>query len=193
MAKTLPPGVRNSALRTQANPDIKDEVFIEKYGVETGGEYTRLQIKVAPSGGTPLHYHNSYIEHFFARDGDLGIVLGEETRVLKPGEGAVIPMGTNHRFFNANTDRDIEFTVELRPAHEGFEKALHIMYGLARDGEGDVQGMPKSIVAQSLMADMGDMSLPGWMMAVGRPVFKAIAAYGRWMGEEERLLRKYWY
>lgn len=193
MGKSLPPGVRNSALRTQTNPSIKDEVFFEKYGAETGGEYTRLQIKVAPGGGTPLHYHNSYAEHFFPRNGNLSIVLGEETKVLEPGDETTVPIGTKHRFFNANTDRSIDFTVELRPAHQGFEKALHIIYGLARDGEADLEGMPKSLVVQCLMAEMGDMSVPGWMMTIGRPVLKSIAAYGRWIGEEERLLKKYWY
>ncbi|KAK4692113.1 hypothetical protein P7C71_g5026, partial [Lecanoromycetidae sp. Uapishka_2] len=190
MSKSLPPGVRDSALRTQTNPIIKDEVFIEKYSAETGGEFTRLQIKVAPGGGTPLHYHNSYAEHFSPKVGDLSIVLGEDTKVFKPGETAEVPVGTKHRFFNANSDKDVEYMVELRPAHEGFEKALHIMYGLARDGEVGPDALPKSFVVQCLMAEMGDMSPPGWTV---KPLLKAVAAYARWMGEEERLLKKYWY
>ncbi len=191
--KPLPPGVRNSALRTQTNPIIKDEVYIEKYGAETGGAYARFCVKVAPGGGVPLHYHHSYAEHFLAQAGDLSIVVGEEIKILQPGEQASVPIGTKHRFFNASTDTDVEFVAELRPAHEGFEKSLHIIYGLARDGEVGLDGMPKGLVAQCLVADMGDMSLVGWTMSMARPVLKAIAAYGRWTGEEERLLRKYWY
>lgn len=193
MEKTLPPGVRDFALRTQSNPILKDEVFFEKYGAENGGEYTRIRVKVAPGGGTPLHYHNTYAEYFLAQDGDLSLILGEETKVLKSGEKAKVPIGTKHRFFNANTDRDVKFVTELRPAHEGFERTLHIIYGLARDGEVGPDGMPKSLVVAALLGEMSDMSIPGWTMTIGRPVMKALAAYGRWTGEEDRLLKKYWY
>ena len=191
--KASPPGVRDPNLRTLINPGIKDEVIVEKYSVETNGEYSRLRIKVAPGGGTPLHFHNSYAEHFLAQEGQLSLILGEETKTLRPGEKAVVPIGTKHRFFNDNTDRDVGFVVELRPGHEGFEKALHVMYGLASDGEATPEGMPRSVVVGCLMAEMGDMGAPGFGMLMGRPVMRAIAAYGRWMGEEERLLRKYWF
>ncbi|MCJ1456933.1 hypothetical protein MMC28_007299 [Mycoblastus sanguinarius] len=185
--KTVPPGVRDPALRKQPNPILKDELYIEKYGAETDGVFARFLIKVAPGGGPPLHYHNSYAEHFYPQDGDLGIVVGGETKTLKPGQTAEVPIGTTHRFFNAYMDRDVTFSVEVRPANEGFEKSLHIMYGMARDG-----GMPKSMLHRCLLADLGDMSSPGLLTLMG-PVVKAVAAYARWIGEEERLLQKYWY
>lgn len=185
----LPPGMLNAQNRTITNPLLRDEVYFEKYSAETNGEYTKLNIKVSPGGGTPLHYHNTYNEIFHAITGNLGVVVDEETTELNPGESKIVPTGTKHRFFNPYSDRDITFTTEVRPAHEGFEKSLYIMYGLARDGHCDEKGLPKSMMHLCLMADMGDMSSPG---ALGKMIVKAFAAYGRWSGEEERLLQRYW-
>ena len=192
--EATPPGMRDDKLRTQTNPALKDEIFIEKYGAETDYVYSRFRVKVSPGGGTALHYHHTYDEKFIPQDGELGLVIGEQTKSLSPGETAHVPIGTQHRFFNASTDRDITFVAEVRPAHLGFEKALHIMYGLARDGLVTAEGLPKSMVHLCLIVVMGDTSFPGvLMMALGRPVIRAVAAYARWTGEEEKLLKRYWY
>jgi hypothetical protein len=42
------------------------------------------------------------------------------------------------------------------------------------------------------MANLGDMRWPG-MLAMANPLIQVVAAYARWSGEEERLLKKYWY
>jgi quercetin dioxygenase-like cupin family protein len=87
----LPPGMRDPARRTLANPLIKDLVIFEKYGAETGGEYTQVRVTVSPGGGTPLHYHTSYEEHMAPTKGTLGVVLGEESKLFEVGEMAVVP------------------------------------------------------------------------------------------------------
>ena len=186
----LPPGMLDAHNRTITNPSIKDQVIFEKYSAETGGEYTKLNIKVSPGGGTAIHYHNSYDETFHAITGDLGVVVGEDTFQLRPGETKTVPVGTKHRFFNPYSDRDVTFTTEVRPAHEGFERSLYILYGLARDGYCGEKGLPNSMMHLCLVADMGDMSAPG---AIGKIIVKAFAAYARWTGEEERLLQRYWF
>jgi hypothetical protein len=111
---------------------------------------------------------------------------------FNPGETAVILIGTKHRFFNASKDRTVEFVGKVLPAHEGFEKSVHIIYGLAGDGECDAQGLPKSFVHLCLMTDLGDMRWPG-MLGMANPLIQAVAAYARLSGEEEKLLKKYWY
>jgi hypothetical protein len=43
-------------------------------------------------------------------------------------------------------------------------------------------------------ADMSDMYFPGIIWRTLGSIFvKTVAAYGRWSGEEERLLKRYWY
>lgn len=74
------------------------------------------------------------------------MVPGDSTLKFKPAETAVVPIGTKHRFCNPSKDETVEFVGKVVPAHEGFEKSVHIIYGLAEDGECDAQGLPKSFV-----------------------------------------------
>lgn len=67
------------------------------------------------------------------------------------------------------------------------------MYGLANDGYCDEKGVQSNFVHLALIAELGDLKWPGVMSWVGNRVMRAVAAYGRWSGEEERLLKKYWY
>ncbi|KAH6680552.1 hypothetical protein B0J14DRAFT_557900 [Halenospora varia] len=183
----LPPGLRDPGRRNLTNPLIKDRITIEKYGHETNGEYTLITASVLPGGGTPLHYHNTYEEHLTPVKGTLGIVLGTETKMFKEGETAVVPKGTLHRFFN-DSEEEVVFSGKVIPAHEGFEKSIYIFYGMAEDAEArekgliDNKGLPTSVVTLCLLGDMGEM-----------PLIKTLAAYARWSGEEERLLKKYWH
>jgi len=188
-----PPGVRDESRRTLSNKIVKDLVFFEKYGAETNGEYTRVRVQVKPQGGTPMHYHRSYSEYFSPTQGILGVVVGSRTLNMTPGESAEVPMGTYHRFFNPSMTEDCSFVGEARPAHEGFERGLYIIYGLANDGLCNEVGMPKSLLHLCLITNMSDMFFPGWMGSIGLPFMKLIAAYGRWSGEEESLLKRYWY
>lgn len=60
-------------------------------------------------------------------------------------------MGTKHRFFNPAPASDpesnsIEFRARVVPAHENFEKAIDICYGLANDGLCDEKRLPRSFV-----------------------------------------------
>lgn len=190
--KSLPPGMRDPARRALSNAGVKDRINIEKYGAETDGEYSQIRVWAYPNGGTPIHQHTSYREELTAVTNTLGVLLGTSTLLFKPGETVVIPIGTKHRFFNPSGEETVEFIGRVVPAHEGFEKSVHIIYGLAEDGECDTQGLPKSFMQLCLMADLGDMRWPG-MMAMANPLIKAVAAYARWSGEEERLLKRYWY
>jgi mannose-6-phosphate isomerase-like protein (cupin superfamily) len=65
---------------------MQDQGIFEKYGAETNGEYTRCRVTVKPGGGVPLHYHAAFTETFWPVKGTLGIVLGNKTLHLKPGD-----------------------------------------------------------------------------------------------------------
>jgi quercetin dioxygenase-like cupin family protein len=86
-----------------------------------------IRCTVSPGGGTPLHYHGSYQEQLTAKEGILGVVLGEETKTFQPGETAIVEIGTKDRIFNPSADEDIEFVGKVVPVHEGFEQSIYIM------------------------------------------------------------------
>lgn len=127
------------------------------------------------------------------------MVVDSNTYTYTAGEMGVVPIGVKHRWFNATKPTDgngkgeMRFEGRIEPAHEGFEKSLHICYGLDADGESDEKGLPRSVVHLCIVGVMGDMKWPGWMAWVGGNwIMRAVAAYGRWTGEEERLVKRYW-
>lgn len=107
-----------------------------------------------------------------------------ETYRVKPGEW--------HRFFNPSKTDSIVFDAKVAPAHVGFEKLLHIFYGLVSDGYGTGEGFPKSLFHQLMLMDMGEVSYPGWSGWVSSSAAKVVGLVARWTGEEERLVRKYY-
>ena len=186
-----PPGVRGSS-RVINNPLFNDKVEFLKYSYETGGASCEVRITVGPSGGNPIHYHTLIAETFEPEIGKLGVHVGGKELVLSPGETATVPVLTNHRFYNPSDKEAITFIGKQYPGMESFEKGLHIVYGLARDGLTDKDGIPVSMVHLALFITMTNTCLPGvasWLM---NPLFALLAWYGRWTGEEQRLIKKYW-
>lgn len=140
-----------------------------------------------------LHYHTTYTETFSPTSGTLGLEVNGIITMLKTGEQVTVPIGVPHRFFNPSEDGDCKFTVEVRPGHEGFEKFLTITYSLANDGLCDAEGVPTDKPLMAMLMDLGDMRVAGAAGTLINPMMKGIAAYKRWMGEEEKMLKKYWY
>ena len=188
----LPPGMTDSSRRKIWNPLAKDWAIFEKYGRETGGEYTLLTVSVAPGGGNAAHWHGSYSETFTAEKGAVGIYSTSTGKmILSPGESVTVTPGVVHHFFNPG-DEEVEMKVELRPAREGFEKGLYVLYGLARDGESKKGGIPNSLVHSAVVSCMADMWPAGWGGAVLTLVLRILGVWGRVSGVEERLVRRYW-
>ena len=62
--------------------------------------YYLIEVEVAPGGGNTPHYHKTYDEHFEVLEGALEVLVGQETRILRPGQKAVAKKNVLHRFRN---------------------------------------------------------------------------------------------
>jgi quercetin dioxygenase-like cupin family protein len=144
------------------NPVQKDYVTFIKTHADTNGESTVVEVELADKGGVGLHYHKTYSESFECMDGEVQIVLGKTVHALKAGEKATAEPNINHLFRN-RSGKTAKFRVELKPASKGFEMALQIGYGLARDGQTDKKGFPKDRLALAWLFDISESNLPGWM------------------------------
>ena len=72
-------------------------------GAESGGAYFAMEAFAPPGGGPPLHVHRNEDETFYIVEGQIDIVLGEETVTAGPGDFVNVPRGTVHRFHNSGT------------------------------------------------------------------------------------------
>lgn len=65
---------------------------------DTAGAYSVCEILALPSGGAGLHRHETYHESVFVIEGHCEFQLGDEKRVLGPGDSAFLPPGLPHAF-----------------------------------------------------------------------------------------------
>ena len=164
------------------NPIFKDTVTFIRTAKESNGQVSELELTLLSGGHNPLHYHKCYSETFTAIEGEVGIGLGRmDKKILKPGNSCTFEPYNHHYFFNP-TDKKIKFKIEIKPGHEGFENSLRILYGLAKDGLTNKEGIPKSIQHNAIIACMSDMNLPGFFTLIF-PVLKRIAKKAKVSGE----------
>lgn len=183
------PGKPAGVGRRYYHPLQKDYATFLETSEESGGEHTLIEIEVAPGGGNEPHYHKTYKEHFEVIEGSLEVLVGRETRVLRPGERAVAGRNVLHRFRNP-TGSHTRFLVELRPGHAGFEKAIKAGYGLAADGLTGPTGVPKNIYHLAVLLDWSEMRVPG-LFTIAEPLFRLLAARARRKGIDADLEARY--
>lgn len=176
-------------MRKIYNPIQKDYVTFLKTSDETNGEYTLVEVELAPKGGVGLHYHKTYSEKFDCLEGELKVKEGSTTHTLLPSQTVTAVPMVNHRFYNTS-DRVCKFRVELRPASKGFEQSLQIGYGLARDGQTDKKGFPNDRLVLAWLFDISESNLPGWM-SVLEFILRRQAKKAKARGVDKILIEKY--
>jgi quercetin dioxygenase-like cupin family protein len=73
-------------------------------GEESGGAYFVMEALVPPGGGPPTHVHTREDETYYILEGQIEVLLGDETIVACPHDFVNIPRGTVHRFCNTGTE-----------------------------------------------------------------------------------------
>ncbi|MBZ0286753.1 MAG: cupin domain-containing protein, partial [Anaerolineae bacterium] len=159
------------------NPIQRDAATFLKTASETNGDYTLVEVELAPHGGNDLHYHTDFTEEFEVLEGQLNVHCGAKELVLKPGEKALVERFVNHRFYSTS-DEPARFLVTLRPGHAGFEKTIQIAYGLASDGKTTPDGTPKGPLTLGLIFQLSGTRLPGFFKVI-EPFFGVLASLAR--------------
>lgn len=175
--------------RTIINPVYKDTVTFIETAAESGGKHTHLELTLLPGGANPPHVHRAFTETFTAVEGQLGLQLKNEVKILSPGEAYTVKRNEVHNFFNPSTE-EIKFEVLFEPGHAGIENALRIAYGLAADGFTDKKGNPKNLAVAALLMEMSN-SYPTGFLSLITPLLSLLARRARKKGVERVLLEKY--
>jgi quercetin dioxygenase-like cupin family protein len=139
-------------------------------------------LRVAVGGRVAAaHTHPLATERFRVLSGRVGFIVGEEERVLGPGEQAEVPPGVVHDWWQIG-DTDAEVIVDMAPG-DRFTEMLLTIFGLVRDGRVNRHGLPRlmqlAVTAQEYRDAMVFTSPPAW---VQRLIFGALAPVGRALG-----------
>ncbi len=153
------------------NPHQGDAVTFLETSAETGGERSVNELEIAPGGRVTPHSHLGYSEHFRVLSGRVTVELDGVRRELEPGDEELVRPGALHAWSNTTGETAVA-RVELRPGQPGFELALRVVYGLARDGRVLANGMPRNVLHTALLLTWGAVYagiLAGRFVAGGDP------------------------
>ena len=89
-------------------------------GEETGGTFALVEHPISPRAlAAPMHSHRHEDEYTYVLEGEIGVQVGDEVRVARPGDLVFKPRGVPHAFWNAG-DTPARALEIISPA--GFER-----------------------------------------------------------------------
>lgn len=176
--------------QTITNPVTGERATFVETSVQTGGARTVGMLEIDRLGGVPGHFHDAHDERIDVVDGEIEVVVEGVTSRLRAGEHIVIPRGVVHSWRNPSSAEPLTFRGTMTPGHPGFETALTVMFGLARDGEVRRNGIPKRLSDIALLADW-NQGLPAGPLQWLKPLFAWAARRARASGRAAELLRRY--
>jgi quercetin dioxygenase-like cupin family protein len=116
----------NTQARMVLSPDEGETVWLRKLGIrfmiggeETQGNFALVEHPIGPRAlAAPMHTHEREDEYTYVLEGEIGVQIGEEVLVARPGDLVFKPRGVPHAFWNA-ADEPARALEIISPA--GFE------------------------------------------------------------------------
>jgi quercetin dioxygenase-like cupin family protein len=169
------------------NPVTGEVLIFHRTAQETRGESVLVETIVRPHGFVAAaHVHPFQTERFEILEGRLGFRIDGKEIEAGPGDVAVVPPGTPHRFWNAG-DEEARFQCEIRPALQ-FESLIETMFTLAAQGKTNRKGMPNPLhLAVIARAHFDTVRLPFPPVALQRAGLALGAPIGTLFGYQPAL------
>lgn len=144
--------------------------------------------------GNIAHLHLTFVEQSEVLEGTAGYELKGEERQARVGEHVEIPRGAAHcNLWNASA-ADMRFRTHIEVNPPNLRPLLYIqdsfetLYGLAREGKLDSNGLPKSILQYALLAQgfQPDTWVAGSPIPLQRVLMGTLATLARARGYRTR-------
>jgi quercetin dioxygenase-like cupin family protein len=127
------------------------------------------------------HLHPGIVERFTVLEGELTVKCDGKTSILQQGQTATIGPNVWHDWWNAG-NRDARVRVEVTPG-ERFSHMVETLFGLARLGHTNKQGLPDPLQLALIALEFSDvMVLRSPPPAMQKLLFGALAPIARWRG-----------
>lgn len=119
--------------------------------------------------GPPLHYHETFDEHFAVAEGTLHVRVEDDLRQIRPGETLLVPAGVPHQPFNPAPTRVVVVAADGSPSLPlTFAACLVQLYALMDGPE------PLSGLGLALQMSVIDPICDTQIAAVPGPVWKGM-------------------
>jgi quercetin dioxygenase-like cupin family protein len=168
---------------------IGERLIFRQTARDTNGELLAMEAVYRPhSSPPPEHYHPYQEECFQVLQGEIRAKIDDQERTYKPGDEFIIPPGIHHWMHNTSDDEGCVIW-QTRPALKT-ELFLETLWGLARDGKTNANGIPNilqvAVIAQDYVREFRLAQPPYGLQKV---LFAILAPLGRWMGYQARYER----
>ncbi len=149
--------------RIVLSPDEGERVHLGGLGVrfmiegaQSGGTFALVEHPIEPRAlAAPMHTHEREDEYTYVLEGEIGVQVGDEVRVARPGDLVFEPRGVPHAFWNAG-DTPARALEIISPA--GFERYFaEIAPLLPPAGPPDEQALGAVIARYGLEMDMSSI------------------------------------
>jgi quercetin dioxygenase-like cupin family protein len=149
------------------SPDGGETVWLRKLGIrfmvggeQTQGNFSLVEHPIEPRAlAAPMHTHKHEDEYTYVLEGEIGVQIGEEVIVARPGDLVFKPRGVPHAFWNA-TDTLARALEIVSPA--GFERyfaELAPLFPPANRGPLDAEAVDAVRAKYGLEMDMGSIPI----------------------------------
>lgn len=132
-----------------------DEFYSKKEGIrqiiikqEKGKVYCKVEIE-PHAEGPPLHIHTEFDELFVGGDNPINILVGNNEKILNPGEDILIPKSTPHKPYNTSDSTVTLIMTEESAFPEKFAVFLSQVYGYMDESEENMK--PPKVIFQMAM------------------------------------------
>ncbi|MDZ4277514.1 MAG: cupin domain-containing protein [Dehalococcoidia bacterium] len=166
------------------NPVRGERIVFSRTAQETNGEVLEFAFIMTPHV-TPVleHVHLQQEERVHVVSGAVRYRVGGAEHELGAGDAAVLPPGIPHTLWNAGDD-EAHVVFEVRPALNT-EAAFETLFGLARDGKTNKQGMPNPLQG-ILLAREYETFFPKPPVPVQKALVAVLAPIARLLGYRAR-------
>jgi len=166
------------------NPVTGETLVFLKRARDTGGESLQMELLMQANKPRVLeHVHLRQEERVQVLAGTVRYRLGGKEHNLGAGEAVVLPPGIPHTLWN-DGDGEARLLFDVRPALKA-EAAFETLFGLAREGKTNQQGMPNPLQG-ALLAREYETFLPSPPIPIQRAALAVLAPIARLVGYRAR-------
>ena len=160
---------------------------------ETGGRELDVDLWLQPGAALAQgHVHDHFVERFEVLEGEVGLQVGRDERVQRPGGGAVeVPAGTVHDWWNAGDGiAHVRVEVAASPGAPGqpaarFVAMIEALWSLGALGRVNAKGMPDPLWLAAIAHEFRDaIRFVKPPAAVQSALFGPLAAIARRTGRD---------
>jgi mannose-6-phosphate isomerase-like protein (cupin superfamily) len=157
----------SSGARIVLSPEEGEMVMMGGLGVrfmiggdQSGGGFALVEHPIASRVlAAPMHTHEREDEYTYVLEGEIGVQIGEEVRVARPGDLVFKPRGIPHAFWNAGDTPARALEIISPAGFENYFAEISPLLAPNHQGPPDEQALGAVMAKYGLEMDMGSIPM----------------------------------